>query len=223
MTCAIYAAIRATGYITSGNYPAIVTNVCALTYTYPPVITAICGWITALGLQNLQAMQQAGALDDVDCSGCDVTWCYYFDFRLNAQGWVLHPLVPNGVYTAGLGWQTVPVGGAIAECVIIIDMGVTVPITAIDVLLSSNQGSTGSHASDVQVDTVPGTAPGFTTFTFPANAPAYAWQDVACVASGRYCAVDVACASSGGGLTTIQAVQVRGKGVNPFGVDNCIH
>lgn len=75
VTCAIYAAIATDGYITAANYPTVVANICGLSYTHPEVITALCAFVTAIGLQNLQAMQQVGVMDTVDCSGCSGSLC----------------------------------------------------------------------------------------------------------------------------------------------------
>jgi hypothetical protein len=90
LTCAIYSAIRTVGYIDATNIADVITNVCGITYTYPQVISAICGFVTNIGLANFQGMQNVGALDLEDCSGCaspPTPWCYRFDFTSSMNTW----------------------------------------------------------------------------------------------------------------------------------------
>lgn len=70
LTCAIYSAISTDGQVTTGNYPTVVTNVCALGYTHTDVITAICDYVTHLGANGMANLQQPGVLAAYDCSGC---------------------------------------------------------------------------------------------------------------------------------------------------------
>jgi hypothetical protein len=73
VTCAIYSATSPDGQVTAANYPAIVANVCAISYSLTDVRNAICSYITNLGVGGLQALQPAGALADYDCSNCGGT------------------------------------------------------------------------------------------------------------------------------------------------------
>lgn len=75
VTCAIYDAIKTVGYIDSSNLPAVISNICGMTYTYADVTIALCSFITNVGLQNLQAMQAVGVIDNIDCSGCVASPC----------------------------------------------------------------------------------------------------------------------------------------------------
>jgi hypothetical protein len=90
VTCAIYSAIRTTGYIDAANLPTVVSNICAISYTSSTVITAICNFVSALQLSDWQGFQNVGALDDVDCSGCaspPSSWCWTWDFTGSTNGW----------------------------------------------------------------------------------------------------------------------------------------
>jgi len=112
VTCAIYTAIRADGYITASNLPNVIANICGIAYTPAVVLTAICGFITNLGLQNLQAIQAIGATDDVNCAGCLGNWCRQYDFTTSnggfSKGCVGGTL--SGHWTSGTGWVDDVVG-----------------------------------------------------------------------------------------------------------------
>lgn len=71
ITCAIYSAIRADGQVTEGNYPAVLTNLAAVTYAHGDVIGAIHDYVAGMGYSGLAAVQTAGAMAVYDCSGCD--------------------------------------------------------------------------------------------------------------------------------------------------------
>lgn len=223
VTCAIYSAIRGLGYVDGSNYGTLVSNVCALSYSSPAVINAICAFLTNVGLENIQKMQTAGALDDVDCTACTATWCRYFDFTVSNQGWTQPGGFVVGSYVAGQGWKTGPSGPDFNEVYAQVDMGITEPITRVDVLIRSNQGSTGAHASDCQVLSAPLTPNCLTDFTFPVDTGSGTWQNVVVTCSGRYVSFDVATASAGAGYATVLACQIHGTGINPFGADNCVH
>lgn len=70
MTCAIYGAISTDGAVTDGNYGAVHTAVCGVTYMHADVITTICNYVGDLGASGLENLQQMGALSAYDCSGC---------------------------------------------------------------------------------------------------------------------------------------------------------
>lgn len=70
MTCAIYNAILADGQVTVGNFPAIVTNITALTFADAGVKSTVIDYINNLGASGLMALQTGGPFVDYDCSGC---------------------------------------------------------------------------------------------------------------------------------------------------------
>jgi hypothetical protein len=114
VTCAIYEAIRTTGYIDASNMATVVSNICAISYSSSTVITAICSFVSALQLRDWQGFQNVGALDDVDCSACvnPPGWCYEwnassgnvpaFDFT------ICYPPNIAGQYVSGTGFVPSP-------------------------------------------------------------------------------------------------------------------
>lgn len=109
VTCAIYNAIKTTGYITSTNLATVIGNVCAISYSHPDVVTAICNFITNIGLQNLQKMQSVAVVDNVDCSGCVAGWCVHFNFSVAQGGW--SSISGLGNWVGGVGWESAATGG----------------------------------------------------------------------------------------------------------------
>lgn len=223
VTCAIYAAIRVRGYVDATNFAAVEANLSAISYTYPWAVVAVATFWNDLGLTNVQAMQNVGALDVVDCTACNVAWCAYFDFTAGQMGWIT---AAGGcsTYVPGSGWHAVGCGiTGVIECAIQLDMGANYPITKIDVLFATNQGATSGRPHLVAVESTPGTAVCYTSIPEPIQDPTPAWQSGNVPCTGRYIVVNMDTASAGGGYLTIVAVQVHGTGINPFGADNCIH
>lgn len=107
VTCAIYNAIVSTGYVTKANFPTIVSNISALTYLHPAVISTIASYTSGLGAIGLQQLQNIGALNVGDCTGC-TGWCYEFDFTTGMQGWAL-------TYSSGLDGHYVPGVGFVGD------------------------------------------------------------------------------------------------------------
>ena len=70
ITCAIYHAIEAEGQVTEDNFPTILSNIAAVTYTHADVISTIHDYVENLGYPGLAALQNAGALAEYDCAGC---------------------------------------------------------------------------------------------------------------------------------------------------------
>jgi hypothetical protein len=103
VTCAIFNAIRSVGYVTAGNFAAVHSNIAAISYTYPWAVAAVAAFWNDLGLQNIQALQNVGAVDDVDCSACG-GWCYEYDFRTGTLGWASYSTPNPTTFTVGTGW-----------------------------------------------------------------------------------------------------------------------
>jgi len=70
IACAIYSAISASGQITAANFPTLVSNVGAVSYTHADVISAIVDYLNGLGASGLMVLQVPGVLTTYDCSGC---------------------------------------------------------------------------------------------------------------------------------------------------------
>lgn len=107
VTCAIYDAIKAVGYVDASNFAQVQTNLGSMSYTYVWAVTAVHNYWGELGLTNIQAAQDVGALDTVDCTGC-ASWCQKFDFAASASGWSQYQ---SGSEHVGSGWQSAPFSG----------------------------------------------------------------------------------------------------------------
>ncbi len=70
ITCAIYNAIATDGQVTTANFPAIVSNITALTFADAGVKSAIIDFVNNLGPGGLQAVQTGGVFAAYDCTGC---------------------------------------------------------------------------------------------------------------------------------------------------------
>lgn len=105
ITCAIYSCIGPQGYVKPVNFDCITSNVGLISYSHPAVITAIQGYLEALGAVGLaQLSQVAGLVTGADCSACAPGWCYEFDFTVSDGGFASS--IPGNVWVPGLGWQS---------------------------------------------------------------------------------------------------------------------
>ena len=109
VTCAIYSAIKAKGYIDASNIGAVRSNICGLTYTYTEVINAICAFVDNMGLSNFRAMQMVGAMGTTLCTSCDSPgsqWCHTGSFKGDMQGWDLSTAgSATGKWVQTIGWE----------------------------------------------------------------------------------------------------------------------
>lgn len=108
VTCAIYAAILADGYVTPGNCAAISANIHAIGYTPSDVQDAIDSYVSAIGCEGLaQLSQRAGLVVGATCVCGTGPWCssWSVDFTDICNGEWTTPY-PNGyalVTTCGGG------------------------------------------------------------------------------------------------------------------------
>jgi hypothetical protein len=100
VTCAIYQAIATDGQVTVANYPTIVTNIDAISYTLTDVKSAVHDYVTGLGASGLQALQPIGALADYDCTTCTGT------------GPALGPVGPQPRQISGTDFLQIGIGAA---------------------------------------------------------------------------------------------------------------
>jgi hypothetical protein len=105
VTCAIYNAIRGVGYITAASYVAAGANLSVISSPHAWAVAAIAAFWNGMGLTNAQALQNQGAMDDVDCSGCGAgPLTAYFDFTTGAHGF--SPYLGNPcTNVGGTGWE----------------------------------------------------------------------------------------------------------------------
>jgi hypothetical protein len=217
VTCAIYSATQATGYITAANLPAVIANVCGIGYIHSDVITAICNFVTNVGLPNLQAMQNIGVVDIIDCTTCS-TWCRKFDFSI-AQGASTSFGPYGGVYVGGVGWHSTLRGG-FAEVSFDIPLGLSAGITDIEIEYSTTDVSGGAvrrgyeylaTVQQRQFDMNPANTGG--AFITSGDHQAHTVDEIACV---------LRCTNPAAVLI-IKSFEIGGVGVNPFGANNCTY
>jgi hypothetical protein len=221
VTCAIYNAIKAAGYVTDANLPTLISNVCAISYVPTVVVSALCDFVTKAGLGNIRAWQDAGAYDDVDCSGCG-EWCYLWDLRLASAPWVpQYGSGTDGHYVASTGFVgDVDTGGGFTkmECDIIYTFTGATSVSKIEMEIFSSAADTHTNchiqyhsAGTWYTDafSIPASPSGIVHLTFVAHNPVDA---VALRASQD---------GSSAGWPVITKVKMLGNGSNPFGVTNC--
>lgn len=213
LTCAIYSAIAARGYIDAANLPAVIANVCAMSYVSDPVVDALCGFFTNVGLQNLQAMQNVGALDVVDCTSCG-TWCYKWDGSTgNTPPWDFtdHPFfpLPLGQYVPGTGFT--PTVANPEE----VYMGITfTPTFLTEIEYTTDRGSTNNGATS-HIEIV-----GFATVSFnPASGLHTGILPVNTTVG--HVRINLGSAPTLVPPQNITSIIFRGTGSNPFGSSNC--
>lgn len=102
VTCAIYNGILPTGYVTPANFATVQANLHAVSYPFFWTPNAIGNFWGELGVVNVQAMQNVGALDDVDCTDC-ANWCAEWDYTISDHG-AGAPLVGLTNWQSGVGW-----------------------------------------------------------------------------------------------------------------------
>ncbi|MGH9700427.1 MAG: hypothetical protein ACRD52_13355 [Candidatus Acidiferrales bacterium] len=104
LRCAIQTATSADGYVTSGNFAAVLTAVSGVGYAHSDVISTIHDYLSGLGADGLMALQQPGGLEPATCIACD-TWGRDADFRVAIpSGW----FAGVGSSASGIGFTGVP-------------------------------------------------------------------------------------------------------------------
>jgi len=115
VTCAIYEAIVTVGYVDHTNFAAVATNLGLISYMFAWVAPSLHNYWNELGLANIQSQQAVGALDDVDCSGCTSSWCYWLGVGGDEAGFAAWTAFGacSATYIAGQGWQSCNGGGGV--------------------------------------------------------------------------------------------------------------
>lgn len=222
--CAIYSAISSTGYVNFSNFSTVAANIAAISYTYSYIPAMIANLWTALGLPAIQALQAVNPITAADCSSCGGTWCYFFDFTLNNQGW--QTFGGHGNYVAGVGWKSTLDSSPYHTLALYYDMGIVRTITEMQWNYNSQNGQTSGQAHEMGMWSSP--PPSFSwacfhTTPFGVSYPGYTWESVSPLCSARYPALYYTMATTTPGQEIIcSGVQLRGTGANPFGVDNCV-
>ena len=220
-TAAIYLAIRATGYVTAANFSTVAANLAAISYTDAWVPAALSGFWNDLGLANILALQQAGAIDVVDCSAIGVGWCFQWDFTVSDGGWTNYDSGYHSSWSAGSGWLSFPYTPSAQHIIglhLVLPAYMNINHFAIDIVDTNARtppnGSRQSIASagvpTVQDTIWPDSAyPTVTTLTDT-------FSTVSCNNLTFYWAGDTL-----GGGAAVSRIAVGGDGVSPFGYSNC--
>jgi hypothetical protein len=211
VTCAIYSAIATDGAITAANLPTVISNVCGISYVHADVVTAICNFMTNIGLANIRAMQNVGVLDELNCTHCAGGWCFNTEFNNSAIGlwqyfnpinqsghWVPHVGIVADNFFAGNYYAT---------------MKITYPARTIQGCYASWNAPFGVVAANTFCEILLG---GVVQGTIPltngvlTNISAFTGDELVVQVAG------------GSHSVTLLRVQLQdAAGTNPFGPDNC--
>jgi hypothetical protein len=230
ITCAIYEAIRTTGYIDAANVGTVVSNICAISYTSSTVITAICNFVGSLQLQDWQAFQNVGAFDDVDCFGCASPpgWCYEFSA---AKGtWTIPPLEDALPYGSGPFSRGSIVSGSLRSnfyigAVQALDPGIhNLTSTTLRHIHIEYQRLAAAGSGDSYLKFGPETTPAsWVTIGLQTAAGTYVEDHV--ISPGHVMDFWEIGLDSSTGVSTnynyITVLRFSGTGTNPFGTSNC--
>jgi hypothetical protein len=227
VTCAIFTAIRAVGYISAANLATVVSNICAIVYSQPLVMPALCTFVTKMSLEDWQAIQVTGAIDDRDCSGCtgaDLPWCHYWDFSVNNGLWNAETGDGGWVNSLeGNGWYSQQVGGH-NKLHLYKTFPTAAHVTQVDFLIFCPNAQGGLTRSVYVQNPCGVTNVSFIDIDFPGPTGAALWVTVGGLSGLADCVkiywedndaiIDQA--------SVILAAQIHGTGTNPFGANNCV-
>src|SRR6266849_1278411 len=225
VTCAIYNAIKADGKVTRANFSSMLAAVCGVTYAHPEVVTAICTYLTDLGVDQVLGLQVGGALDTVDCSGCGGTWCYEWNFSgSQAMGWA----VPAGGYGGNLcayGWCGTEVNAGTPNDYTGVDIVHSFPAHYVVDIAIFAEARTGQGGAARDVCAYHAGALVFVYHIPLGGTTAVGGQAIGIPGVNQMIdKIQVSWRSFGPpvlGATQVKAVKVEGTGPNPFGADNC--
>jgi|SRR5579872_413853 len=213
--CAIYAAIVADGYVTPGNFAAILTNLAAISYTHADVVTTVHDYVSALGVTGLQMMQVSGTLYVGDCSLCG-TWCYEWG-TADLGAWSI--VSGRGTWSSSTG-ITSQVSGGVDTIYTYLPISPAAHITQVKLRFSSTHAGGGAER-DVKLYLSGSLVGG--PFTMPSGTGGVTF-DSGAFGPDVVDEVDIIINSStGSGGNVLTSIELFGIGTNPFGADNCTY
>jgi hypothetical protein len=215
VACCFYNNIAVDGKVTRGNWPNVLSCICSITYVHPVVITAICAFLTALGVDGVLALQAPGVLDVVDCTGCPGPWCHTWNFRLaQPPEWTFDA----GTWRSGYGEQ----GANGANTQLVVETNFVATYVSRLVITYSTEFTSGGAPREIDFyragvvvhqEFIPG---GAAPQSGGGGVQDYAGIGVICDR------IQVTIDSSYGGDTIfINDILIQGTGVSPFGPNNC--
>lgn len=228
VSCAIYDAIVGQGFVTPGNFAAIIANVEAVSYPHSDVIDAIVAYLNSLGATGLaQLSQRAGLEVGADCSSCaGATWCYTFtdgNGHLEGQWSTLSGAYvvarfgyspTAGSYDPGQGWisDLFPGGGTRQA----LGIGTAFDRTWItNVNVAFRGGDSGNGGTRIV---------GINQYSLEATLSQSSGEIDQDVPIGNYCTsieIEVDTNIQPANSNFIHSVTITGLGVCPFGTPNC--
>lgn len=214
--CAIYSAISADGYVTDANAATVASNIAAISYSPSDVITAISGWVTAIGARGLEELQQMAGLETgADCTDCGTStaWAYQFDATGTLGDLSLWVDSPYSTYTSGSGLKSVLMSGD--QILIGQKTFPSTNIVAWRATYHRNYGANGG--TDILEVCDAGTC-----FDHNNNGAAGDHVEVQCVnGTATKLKIEVDTSQTGqAGDTTVSRIEVWGTGICPFGPPN---
>jgi hypothetical protein len=222
VTCAIYNAIKNDGHVTAGNFAAVHANLAAMSYTYAWVPSVIAAWWNDLGLTNVQAAQNVGAFDVVDCSGCGI-WCLEYDFSVSAQGWQKFAGTAGAYVPGAPGYWTSQDAGGFQQLNIYLDLSAPVVINEMTAIIEVGGAAAGGTTREFALRNVSHTVLATAAYSSGIISP----PGVVTGAFANVNAQEINFIYQSTGADnfpmTVRKIQVKGPGPNPFGLDDCTY
>lgn len=210
LLCCFYCYLPADGQVSPVVLSAIEDKITSdLDTVAATVVNAI------LFLQGEVGLSNAGAIgaEMGDCDACACGWDWIWDFTINEQGFAAFGIY--GTYAAGVGWQTVPVGGDAYSMVVVNSQSITFDATFVGLTVGYSQDPTPDPDKIVAVGTTNDvTYPAFQTWS-PIASPSpntYTHEDDYSLANKLYL-------NPNGGIVTmtctVSALRMKGNGDAP--------
>jgi len=205
--CALYQEMEPDGTITAEGMEAARIKIDS---EYPgTTIGAVI--LLQFALLGTVGMNNAGSTGDEsgDCSECPITWCYTWDFNLDAYdflprtgsaGW-------GGTWVSGQGWVNTP------------NPSLAIAIqTPIEIVVNAASFHTDNFGVNWSIRCSPTLAAD--TFTWSQITDNFSGQSLTCPA-GEWIFIFMQCSEGSQGSHNIDSFTLQGTGEPPFGDDTC--
>jgi hypothetical protein len=223
ITCAIYDAIVADGYVTPGNCAGIAANIHSIGYSPSAVQDAIDGYVAAIGCTGLaQLSQRAGLVAGADCSDCAGSgWCYRWDLTVEPGPFASYDSDVPTVWTSGVGWVGAYRPAASPPCVeaAIYVAGSYPGVEKIEFFYTATEAQGSSLR---EIFGVPSSGP---TITQALGSGVYTAPHASQLECSATSLIEIGIINRSDGSTSVNTITtcvIRGSGTNPFGTSNCL-
>jgi len=223
LTCILSCHMNSQGRITADGIAAAESDVTGqIGGLGATILNAMLSLAGEGGVNNLGAIGTSTG----DCSGCECSWCYTFDFETTDGGFNL-TADAFGIYSAGDGWKTQFGVGTDGNGYVILQLARAFVgnIKSVDVSVQlTASGSPGYPSNWIYVTDSVGTI--ITAGGTPGSAGGYVenWTGNHDVTGLTYIQISAGFHSGAvdpGGEAILKTITLRGTGDNPFGADNC--